>query len=92
MEKLSSIPSTDIDGVRFQRFLIGGAHECESDSNGRFIIPQVLRDFAGIVKEVVSVGMNDRIEIWPKEEWLDRGGDLTSVDDELLEKMREKGI
>ena len=91
-EKLKSIPSTDKEGVRFQRFLIGSAHECEPDAQGRFLIPQILRDYAKIVKEVVSVGMNDRIEIWSKEEWVAREDDLTAVDDELLKKMSEKGI
>ena len=92
-EKLKGIPSADKDGMRFQRFLIGGAHECEPDGQGRFLIPQILRDYAGIVKEVVSVGMNDKIEIWAKEEWNTRGDeDLTHVDDELLAKMSERGI
>jgi len=91
-EKLKGIPSADKDGVRFQRFLIGSAQECEPDGQGRFLISQILRDYAGIVKEVVSVGMNDRIEIWSKEEWNSRMDDLMSVDDALLEKMSERGI
>jgi len=92
MEKLKGIPSTDKDGVRLQRFLIGSAHECEMDGQGRFLIPLILRDYAGIVKEAVSVGMNDRIEIWAKEEWLSSVDDVMSVDDALLEKMSERGI
>jgi len=91
-EKLKGIPSTDKDGVRLQRFLIGGAHECEADAQGRFLIPQILRDYAGIVKEAVLVGMNDRIEIWAKEEWIDCVDDVMCVDDALLEKMSERGI
>ena len=91
-EKLKGIPSADKDGVRFQRFLIGSAHECEPDAQGRVLIPLILREYAGIVKEVVSVGMTDRIEIWAKEEWSLREEDLTAIDDALLEKMSERGI
>jgi len=91
-EKLKGIPSSDKDGIRFQRFLIGSAHECIPDTQGRFIIPQTLRDYAKITKEVVSVGMTDRIEIWAKEEWELRSNDINSIDDELLEKMSARGI
>jgi len=91
-KKLNEIPSADKGGIRYKRFVIGSAQECEPDAQGRFLISQILRDYAGIVKEVVSVGMGNRIEIWSKEEWESRGDDLTAIDDELLEKMSERGI
>ena len=88
--KLEDIPFTDDDGMRFQRFLIGSAQECEPDAQGRFLIPQILRDYAGIVKEVVSVGMGNRIEIWAKEEWSNSGDELSSIDKPLLKKMSDE--
>ncbi len=57
---------------------------------GRILLPQILRDFAGIEKEAVLVGVGSRIEIWSRERWLE----ANSYDDmeEIAENMEGLGI
>ncbi|HAR33748.1 MAG TPA: division/cell wall cluster transcriptional repressor MraZ [Desulfobacter sp.] len=54
---------------RFKRFFLGNACPLTCDKQDRVLIPQNLRTYAGINKEVVLVGVLDRFEIWAKEKW-----------------------
>lgn len=90
-EKLKSLPLTSKDARAFVRFFFSGANEMTFDKQGRTLIPQNLMQYAGIVKEVVSIGVSNRIEIWSKEKW----NDYTESDinmDEIGEKMSQLGI
>ena len=75
---------------KFSRFFLAGATSCEVDKQGRILLPQILRDFAGIEKEAVLVGVGSRIEIWSRERWLE----ANSYDDmeEIAENMEGLGI
>ena len=57
---------------RFRRIFIGGAFECVLDRQGRIVIPPTLRQYAGLEKEVVLVGVLDHFEIWAKEGYVDQ--------------------
>ena len=65
------VPLSQADSVNRKRirFLLGGATECELDKQGRLLVPQYLKDYAGIVKEITILGLFDRIEIWSNEEY-----------------------
>lgn len=52
-----------------KRFLIGGAHELELDAQGRFVLPESLKQYAHIDKEVVFLGVGEWIEIWDLDAW-----------------------
>lgn len=67
--KLRALPVTKADARAFVRLLLAGASECELDSQGRFVLPNSLREHAGIHKEVVITGVSTRIEIWSKQRW-----------------------
>lgn len=69
MEKLSSLPYTKSDVRKFTRFMTSGAITLEFDKQGRVNIPNYLSDYAKLLKEVVIVGVINRIEIWSKESW-----------------------
>jgi MraZ protein len=60
------------------------------DKQGRILIPTNLREYAGIEKDVVSVGVLSRVEIWSKEKWSDNG-DYDNMD-EIAEHMAELGF
>jgi MraZ protein len=56
---------------RIQRLLIGHASEVELDNNGRILIPQLLREYADLSKEIILVGQGKKIEIWDEKSWND---------------------
>jgi len=68
-ERVRQMPRFDPAVVRLKRVLISGATECPIDKNGRILIPPVLRQFAGLEREMIWAGMVDNIEIWSKENW-----------------------
>lgn len=69
MEKLNTLPFTKRDARNFTRFLTSGASTLEFDKQGRINIPSYLTDYANLSREVVIVGVINRIEIWSKEKW-----------------------
>ncbi len=65
-EKFASLPMSQSAAMRP---LFANASKCELDSQGRIVIPQKLRKYAGLVKDAVIIGVNDRAEIWSAETW-----------------------
>ncbi len=68
-EKLRSLPITNKDARAIVRFFLAGAASVEVDKQGRILLPASLRDFAGLTKDAVLIGVGSRIEIWSKESW-----------------------
>jgi MraZ protein len=90
-EKLVKLPLTNKNARAFQRFFFSGANEIDLDKQGRALIPQSIMEYAGIEKDVVSIGVSNRIEIWSKEKW-EEYNDLNLDFDEIAEQMSELGI
>lgn len=90
-EKLKTLPLTSKDARAFVRFFFSGAAEIEIDKQGRALLPQNLIEYASVVKDIVSIGVSTRIEIWSKEKWLNYN-DQNIDFDEIAEKMSELGI
>ena len=67
--KLEKLPLSNKNARDFKRFFLSGATEMEPDKMGRVLLPASLMEYAGILAEVVSVGMTDKVEIWSKEKW-----------------------
>lgn len=89
--KLSQLPTTDSNARHFVRLVMAGATECEPDANGRIMIPANLREFAGLTKEIVTIGANNRVEIWDKQRWADYNSDGDFTDD-MISSMAAFGI
>ena len=68
-EKLRVLPLTNKDARAFSRFFVAGATTCELDKQGRILVPQTLREFAGLEKDVILAGSLSRVEVWSKEKW-----------------------
>ena len=68
-EKLKTLPITNKEARAFVRFFLAGAAEVETDKQGRILLPSVLREYAGLEKDVVLIGAGGRVEIWSKERW-----------------------
>lgn len=89
-EKLKTLPITNKDARQFVRFFLAGAANVEVDKQGRILLPGNLREFAGMDKEVVLIGVASRIEIWSKERY---EGTVTFEDmDEIAEHMADLGL
>ena len=88
--KLRALPLTNKNARTFTRFFVAGATNCELDRQGRILVPQTLREFAGLEKEVVLTGNLDRIEILSKEKWSENCNydDMDSI----AESMQDMGI
>ena len=65
-EKFAPLPMSQSAAMRP---LFANASKCELDSQGRIVIPQKLRKYAGLEKDAVIIGVNDRAEIWSAETW-----------------------
>ena len=63
-DKLNALPMTNEKARSLKRFLLGSANTCEIDKQGRILIPQVLREKAGLDKDITLLGVGDHIEIW----------------------------
>ncbi|ABS40950.1 mraZ protein [Clostridium botulinum F str. 230613] len=90
-KKLETLPLTNKNARAFVRFFFSGAHELELDKQGRTLIPQNLLEYGQIQKEIVSIGVSNRIEIWSKEKWEEYNN--SNIDyDSIAEQMSELGI
>lgn len=66
--KIAELPDS-MGGLDIKRWLFSGAGELVPDKQGRVLIPSDLREFAGLKKDVVVIGLDDKAEIWDKELW-----------------------
>ncbi|NLP34381.1 MAG: division/cell wall cluster transcriptional repressor MraZ [Clostridiales bacterium] len=89
VEKLKTLPGTK-EARQLQRYFMAGAAACEADKQGRILIPAKLRESAGLEKDIVFIGVLNKIEIWSKERW-DENNDFEDVD-AIAERMSEYGI
>ncbi|MCR5834913.1 MAG: division/cell wall cluster transcriptional repressor MraZ [Lachnospiraceae bacterium] len=91
-EKLDSLSMTDKKVRRFIRFFLAGAATLETDKQGRVLIPQGLREYASLDKDVIWIGTGSRLEIWNP----DKLNEYTEFDedemDEVADYMTELGI
>lgn len=89
-EKLKTLPLTNKEARQFVRFFLAGAASLEVDKQGRILLPANLREFAGLEKDAVLIGVASRIEIWSKERY---EGEVSYENvDEIAEHMTELGL
>jgi MraZ protein len=87
--KFKAISFTKQQSRTFNRLYFSGAVEIVSDKQGRILIPQYLKDFAQIKKDVVIVGVSNRIEIWAKDKWQEFYGSSRQSFEEIAEKLMD---
>lgn len=92
MEKLSKLPMSDPDARAFVRHFYANAVDVDIDRQGRLTIPSELRDWAGITKDLVTIGLISRVEVWSKEHFEDEQGRTELEQSDFAKKMMEYGI
>ncbi len=89
---VSTLPLTNKSARDFQRHILSGAVEIQLDKIGRAILPEHLRNFANIKKDIVIAGIGDKIEIWSEEEWIKRITEISKSSDNIANSMEGLGI
>jgi MraZ protein len=91
-QKLIALPLAQANSRAFVRLMLAGATDVELDKQGRILIPDYLREYAGLKKQTVIAGLYNRIEIWDSEAWKQYKAKTESQSDEIAEKLSELGI
>lgn len=91
-QKVAALPQFKAEVRALQRVFISAATECSIDGHGRIMIPQALREYAEIEKEVMFVGMVKRIEIWSKKRWAAEFEKSQNTINASLETLAELGL
>ena len=68
-EKIRQAPVTSEEARKYLRLFLSGASDDTPDKQGRVLVPQLLRDYAGLTKELVIIGVGSRAEIWDASSW-----------------------
>lgn len=88
--KLAALPLVNKKARQLARFFLSGAQYVTVDKQGRILVPQDLRDFAGLEKDVVLSGMGSRIEVWSLEKWNEVNSQVDI--DEISEGAGDMGL
>jgi len=91
-QKIKELSFTQKEARAFARFMLSGAHIVGIDKAGRVLIPDSLKDFAGLKSKVVLAGVSDRIEIWDEKAWRAYTKGIEQDADLLAEKLGEVGV
>lgn len=90
--KLTALPLAQANSRAFARLMLAGASDAELDAQGRILIPDYLRTYAGITKQAVVAGVMNRMEIWDAEAWDTYKAKTESSSDEIAEQLGALGI
>jgi MraZ protein len=91
-EKTSNHGAMSKEARRFLRYYYSGITECPIDKLGRILIPQSLKTDADIRKNVVIIGLNNKIEVWAKERWMNLVREAISDPDQVADIVSELGL
>jgi len=91
-KKLIALPLAQANSRAFVRLMLAGASDVELDNQGRILIPDYLRKYAGLKKEVIVAGLYNRIEVWDEDAWTAYKMKTETSSEEIAEKLGELGI
>lgn len=91
-EKLVQLPLAQANSRAFVRLMLSGAADVGLDSQGRILIPDYLRQYAGLGKAAKVIGVYNRMEIWDAKAWERYREKTESASDEIAEKMADLGV
>ena len=88
---LANLSMGQSDSRGFTRFMLSGAVETDVDSLGRILVPDFLKDFAGLGTRIVLIGVSQHVEIWDEKTWGKYRSQVEREADSLAEKLGEVG-
>lgn len=91
-EKLIALPISQAKARAFARLMLAGAMDLEMDKQGRAVVPEYLRKFAGLKKNAVVAGLYNRLEIWDDHNWNRYKVETEKASNQIAEQMAELGV
>lgn len=91
-EKLGQLPVGQGSTRSFLRLMLAGAVEVELDQLGRILVPDYLKNYAGLRQRVVIAGVYNRLEVWDEERWTSYKSEVEKNTDMIAEKLGELGL
>ena len=92
IEKLNKLPLGQAKARNFKRFILSGADEIVVDDMGRILIPESLKKYSDLKKEIVIIGVGDRIELWSEDVWNKYIEESEKSSSDIAEGLSEFGI
>jgi MraZ protein len=91
-EKLASLPLGQSNSRAFARLMLAGAMDVEVDKQGRVMLPEYLRVYAGLQKSVVIAGLYTRLELWDETSWNAYKSKMEEDAESVAEQLGELGV
>jgi len=91
-DKLAALPIAKANARAVARLMLAGAMDVEIDKQGRMLIPDYLKEFAGLKKTVIVAGLYDRLEIWDETKWNQYKKGTESKSGDIAEALGELGV
>ena len=91
-KKLESLPNGQIDARGFTRIMLSGAVDVELDKLGRILIPEYLKNYALLKKNVAILGLSNRIEIWEEEKWKEYKEKMEKELGDMASRLQQLGV
>lgn len=91
-ERITRLPISQRNARNFGRLMFSGAADFVPDRQGRVLIPQPLRDYAGLDGDAIIIGLYDRLEIWNPENWTTLRTEVEENPESIAEQLQELGI
>lgn len=88
-EKLAAMPISKANHRAFARLMLAGAMDVAPDKQGRVLIPDYLRKYAGMKKKVIIAGLYNRLEIWDEAAWEKYKQGTEKSSEDIAEKLGE---
>ena len=90
--KLRALPLSNKEARQFVRVFFAGASECRPDGQGRVLLPASLREYAGLDREGMIVGVSTRVEVWKPEIWDSYLHDTEEAIGDIAERLEGLGL
>ncbi len=90
--KLAALPFSQANSRAFARLMLAGAMDVKLDKQGRVILPDYLRNFAGLKKGIVVAGLYNRLELWDQKKWEEYKTRTEKESNAIAEQMFELGV
>ncbi|MEK7168003.1 MAG: division/cell wall cluster transcriptional repressor MraZ [Patescibacteria group bacterium] len=91
-EKLAALPDGRANTRALSRLMLAGAMEVDIDGQGRLILPDFLRKYAGLKKNVIIAGLYDRLEIWDEAKWEQYKTEAEKNLGDIAEALNDLGV